>query len=502
MLLEKIHSIYYSPQAGVLKRCLWFVSLILVFMLISCETKAQCLSYPIEVDTVKTKIDCKGYRGGVDFFHKVSLRSVRLISLETDSLMLTFSSFNSSLFIINATIKGETDFYQTNFNQLGRFWHNQFEGPVFSTETNFKGNVDFKNSRFYDIVDFDKSQFLKSTEFRDVTFDSLADFTGVNFAERTVFQSVKFKHDVDFKKVSFEGQTNFNAVDFMRQSTFSEAQVNDKLDFSYSHLGQKLVFDGSIINHLDFTNAYLPDTLSLRDITIKKQIDLHKFRTSDKYSKCVIDLRGTPTDKVRMRYDQFRLLIPDNVEAGASYDEMVNTFEGLLKSFKDHGYLSNYERLDKEYQVFKYTHGSKKAFLGNVLNVINRIWSDYGYDKSLIWSNTFNIFLLFSFINWLRLPQLVKSVYTIPSIDRAIDRHKYIRVFRLKHKTYPAVNIFSPLLAIYYTGLIFFGLKIDTKEMNFTRPLSVAWIFFQYVVGLICVAYLANFVITSGLIGN
>lgn len=41
--------------------------------------------------------------------------------------------------------------------------------------------------------------------------------------------------------------------------------------------------------------------------------------------------------------------------------------------------------------------------------------------------------------------------------------------------------------------------------MNFTRPLSVAWIFAQYVIGLIYLAYLAylaNFVITSGLIGT
>ena len=59
--------------------------------------------------------------------------------------------------------------------------------------------------------------------------------------------------------------------------------------------------------------------------------------------------------------------------------------------------------------------------------------------------------------------------------------------------------------AMYYTLIIFFGLKMDLENFdikgdfiktNWKKRLGVFWVFLTYLLGIVCTAYIANFIIT------
>ena len=57
-----------------------------------------------------------------------------------------------------------------------------------------------------------------------------------------------------------------------------------------------------------------------------------------------------------------------------------------------------------------------------------------------------------------------------------------------------AVKYFT--LAFYFTGSIFFGFKMPIGKFDFSKPMGVAYILFIYLSGLICAAYMFNFIIS------
>lgn len=485
---------------------------------------AQCNVNFYGQRTVKTSVNCLDYNGSIFFEFKVFEESVSF----TDSKINSHAYFNALTynkafklenvnFNVRARLKSEfkgafhldsvvflkgVNFGRGVYNGTSKFHKTFFHGDTELAHQSFNKSLDFSESRFFGMADFSETKFDGRTFFDTIEFDSTTLFRDATFSTETTFFKVMFNDDLSFFRAKFSKALRFFASNFRSVSTFQLCEVDSILSFNSSNLGRKMSFNNAKVNQIDFNSVILPDTLLMNSLNINKEVNLLRVQPPKNSTKCVIDLRGTSLDKINMRYDFFKLFVPDSIDSERRFEEITNVYEGLLKNFKDKGYLRSYEKLDKEYQAFKYTRGTEKPAFGEALNWINYHWNDYGYDKTRIWPITFFVFLFFFFFNWLRLPHLVKFVYKIPSIDKAINQDKKLRAFRLKHRAYPRFNFFSTFLALYYTGLVFFGLKIESGNMHLTCPWSVAWIFFQYVVGLICLAYLANFVITTGLIGS
>jgi hypothetical protein len=51
------------------------------------------------------------------------------------------------------------------------------------------------------------------------------------------------------------------------------------------------------------------------------------------------------------------------------------------------------------------------------------------------------------------------------------------------------------IMSFFYTSLIFFGLKMSVDRINFDRWGYALLLIFEYSFGLICLAYLVNFII-------
>jgi len=48
-----------------------------------------------------------------------------------------------------------------------------------------------------------------------------------------------------------------------------------------------------------------------------------------------------------------------------------------------------------------------------------------------------------------------------------------------------------------YTAFIFWGLKLDVKELVIKKWWAIILIVFEYSIGVVCLAYIANFIITK-----
>ena len=198
-------------------------------------------------------------------------------------------------------------------------------------------------------------------------------------------------------------------------------------------------------------------------------------------------------EKLKLRYSMFELRFP--YDDAFNSDMKTNIYERLLKTQKDNGFTSSYEKLDKEYSEFKYIKSGKYSSIGGwILNMVNKYWWGYGYDKTLIIVNTLLIFVLFSIVNCIFFPWIL-NIYEVPNIKNLAVAVTAKNVIFHRIKILP--------IAFFYTGLIFFGLKFTTENLKYKENL-IGWRFFNlvyffviYISGLVCLGYLANFILST-----
>jgi hypothetical protein len=387
----------------------------------------------------------------------------------TNALFLTSQYFVTSLFPLGA-----------NFSNAQFKAYAEFNESIFGAEANFSDAHFYNNSYFHTTL------FQGGADF-SAEFDSLVVFTFAQFDQPAFF--ITYFHD----------DAHFNYSIFNSSAVFRQTIFDSLANFSYAEFTGELVF----------SVKKLPKTLDFSNIKTREIIDLtvagdNQQKASDHI--CYINLIDSPIDKFKLRYDIFRVWKPEIITP-ENYEQLTNVYEGLSKNFKDNGYLTSLETLDKEYQEFKFTQnpndGTVQRAIGFIFNGINKHWNEYGYDKSRIWLWTLSFFLLFTFINWVRLTHLSTRVYSIKAITEILKSRQMVTGQKgEKPKNKKPFNFRGFDQALFYTGLIFFGFKLNTENFNFDAKRGVAYIFIQYIVGLICLAYLANFVISSQLIGS
>lgn len=401
----------------------------------------------------------------------------------------TIASFSKALFnsyadFTESKFDSKADFTEAKFDSNAFFHNTRFASSAAFSYVTFASQADFSSIKFSSYAHFVGAQFGSKVSFVWSKFDSTANFQNVKFDSRVSFINCKFKSKAYFSRTHFDSKADFSLVKFASSIHFIETKFSDSLTFKAAEFNGQVFFIGDTLpKYLDFSQVNI----------IANEIDFTKSVINPKYGTCNINLTDAAIEKFRFRYKRFKLWFPSNGSIG--YELKSNVYEELLKKQKDEGFTQSYEILDKEYREFQYIDsGAERGIWGHLLNWIDKNWWGYGYDKELIIRNIIIIFLAISLINTLILRHLTFRVYLSQDIIELLDTQKEKRWYS------KASNYF--LYSLFYTAIIFFSFKFDIEKLKVKENLkgwqsiNLIYFFTIYLGGLVCLAYLANYIIT------
>lgn len=230
---------------------------------------------------------------------------------------------------------------------------------------------------------------------------------------------------------------------------------------------------------------YLADTLELIDFRVSTPLNFKGAIKMDNRNKTHhLRIRSNDVDKIDFEYHNFKLYF----RGDETYDDKVGVYTALLESFKRKGYSSSYEKLDKEFQEFQFT---QSGYFGYLANWIAKNWWDYGYTKSLVLRNALFLNVFFFVINFFFFNKLIHQGYNIRKfviVNSSLKKKFSSSQARLLIAKIPYVFL--------YTSYIFWGLRLDINNLGIHKIGLFGYVLLQYVTGVVCLAYLANWIIT------
>ena len=333
--------------------------------------------------------------------------------------------------------------------------------PVTLSQDTFRNAVSIKKSNFFESCDFKENTYFGESSFIEDTF-AHADFSFSNFNESAEFSKCKFQGDCEFEMTVFNNGANFSECIVNKKISFISSNIFKKLDLSQSY------FESSV----SLKNTSLPDTIDLSGMTyLSEAFDL----TEEQDSRTVhlINLYNCPIEKLKLNYKKFKLYFPSSL----TDEQKTVIYERLLGNFKNHNQNEDYERLDIEYQDSK--NKLTGWFQHNFLLC-------YGYHKYRILYNTPIILAILTAINSLCLRRMLYKVYKVEYI---YDKYRENFHFTVGERLW---------YSLIYTSMIFFAFSLKIENINLSNKLGVTYLIFIYILGIICLAYLANYVLQRG----
>ena len=218
----------------------------------------------------------------------------------------------------------------------------------------------------------------------------------------------------------------------------------------------------------EFVATNLPDTIYLG----RNQVQINMVGAVNSKVKTNLYIDDPEISKLYLNYWNFQLRFDSASMPGQS--ERTVVYEALLKNFKDTGQQESFEALDKEYQQFKWSNRGM-SFIGYVLWA----WWGFGHSKGYIFVWVAVFLTTFTAITYRYLKPLNEQVYKIENIP--------ILAYTNQRLWY----------AFIYTATLFFRLTLKVENINLERKIGVVYIFIVYLVGIICLAYMANHLISK-----
>jgi len=381
---------------------------------------------------------------------------------------------------MDSTIIDTLNYEGRIIKQVLRKVHQQPE-PKYFISIEVKQPASFKSATFQQMVFFDSVQFDKMTSFSSANFNEGAEAINSIFNDYNDFTSATFSKGVDFTGSKFKHQTDFSGSNFLSTVDFSDVEFDRKISFTNLQFypGTQLIFEGTS----------LPDTIdfSFNTQKINNEIDLTvaKFTDGGQFPEKphFIIFYKTDISRFHLDYIHFRLLVPDSIRSPedktlirVSDDEKESMYESLLNNFNLHGQKESYRKLDIEYRRFKFY----KKWWSVPFYWIDLIWWNFGYNKELVFLWTLFLALLFTTINYPRLKHLNENVYTVDKIPEDFSQIGGSRKY---------------WYSFVYTSVIFFKVTMNTEKLKFNHIGGTIYILLIYTSGLLCLAYMANFII-------
>jgi hypothetical protein len=293
-----------------------------------------------------------------------------------------------------------------------------------------------------------------------------------NNLERTVFSvdsiSGIFRFVADKKNED-------RPADRYRQLIFSGCYINANLDIrvSDSLYHSKLVFDNCSFGTLASVFNSNVDTIEFRNCS---NIPYPLFLTADPAKKVTcLQLISSNVTNIHFDYtEKFSLYFDKDI----SEETKNNTYQSLLAKYKAEGKPQNLEKIDIEYKRYQY----RQHIYSWPLWLLDYVWWRYSYSKWLVivWCLIFLAgFFLYNWAHW----DDMQTVYRIYSMETEKGKGKPVGSVLLPKK---------PVYVFVFTSFIFFSLRVDFDKLKYSERRYLFVFFLQYLVGLICLFFLAN----------
>ncbi|MFN7259373.1 MAG: hypothetical protein ACK5TU_05705 [Cyclobacteriaceae bacterium] len=261
-----------------------------------------------------------------------------------------------------------------------------------------------------------------------------------------------------------------SAIDSIILDSNFEFNTDSNLKFSIAPVRLALINCQNLAN-INFTNSFR--------LTDDRRTELVVFNS---------DL-----ENLKIEYDKFYLKF--DTSDHSTFEEKVSVYERLLKNFNSKGAYLSSERLDKEFKEFKYKNQNSNLIettWGWILNWIDSAWWDYGYNKYYVLRSSLLFTILFFVINFIYFDKLVKIGYVLPKFQKA---NSYLNS-KYRNNQLKLISKKTPYVII-YTCMIFWGIRLEREKVGIDNFRIFIYIIVQYVGGLICLAYIANWIIST-----
>ena len=247
------------------------------------------------------------------------------------------------------------------------------------------------------------------------------------------------------------------------------------------------------IDNLRVDNTSQPTELFIKNLDLGDNnavLDLTQFKNEEQKT-CVLGVSLSEISKLRFNYSNYKISFSEEVLERELNAQYLNSYKQSMYTIiidlqKKYGFADGEEKVTKEYKSFQYTKNN--SLLGIAANWLDRTWWDYGYEKGLIFRNTFYLLLLFYVFNLFGYRKLVHNLYPLNEFVKADEQPVQGKFRRVRR--YAAYCLF-------YTGYVFLGLRLDFKILILKNLWLAAYIIIQSIVGLICLAYIANYIISK-----
>lgn len=269
---------------------------------------------------------------------------------------------------------------------------------------------------------------------------------------------------------------------------------SDALTLINSRVDSLFLYKTHMDGNFDCYGTVLPNFILINELSFAKpetNFDLTRFKTSGRQKVCYLSLNNVSDiiSRVKLNYENFQLIFDNSTEPW----EKERIYKQLLEEQQKDGFTFGLQKLDKEYKKFKYTRDG--SIIGSFQNWLDATWWDYGYDKFKVITNSFKIFFLFLFIN-LFIYQKLKGVY-FPDKFRELDQRLTDWAEELPVGKRPLFFVARIPGIIVYTSYLFWGLKLDLKDIELRKPLFFCVLILEYSLGLVCIGYIANYIISK-----
>ena len=405
----------------------------------------------------------------------------------SNKLFLSSANFDYTLFLHKAT------FSKVKFATFSNFEGCEFFAKGSFDHLNLCDQSNWSRAIFRDTVDFGRSIFSEKVDFDQIEFHNDAYFNNVQFKNKANFYQSQFFKDVDFDSGQYYGLVDLSQAKFTNNVNFFSARFK-----AGSVLNLSSIVTAEKTNFI-FLQAVLPDTLLFaNNFHLESDIffnnadftDTTRFNIETKSNKPVlIYLLGSNLTRLHLDYLHFKLYLPDStsyltegVIRYISADEKSTVYESLLNNFKANGQTESYKLLDIEYQKFKWRNNSWTRHIV----WIPEFWWNFGYDKQYIFLWTITAMILFTFITYFFIYSLNTKIYRIEKIPTNDIWSKKI-----------SLNDFGKRLwsSFMYTSTVFFKLTVKIENLEFKEKAGTFYIILIYTIGVVCIAYMANFVL-------
>lgn len=350
-----------------------------------------------------------------------------------------------------------------------------FYGP--DDSTTYKDDVQLNFNRHAGfLLKYNDVHFQKNFQFgegNNNNFSNLISFNGCGF------NTARFLGPY-FSFIEFENCTFNNALSFFTDSTETENYV-DHLYLNNCIFKNGLNLSGVNVNTLISISGQMTGKLDLSGITAKNpnsKIDLTDL-TPDSGKKIIVDMTEAPIANIILDYENFSL----DTASLKKPQTATSIYNGLLLNFKNRGYTKSYEVVDIEYRKYLNHHGDGlEKYFGYIRDLAEDAWWNYGYNKDRIIGITLVSVLLLSLIN-------------IPYYKTLNDR--VYRIFKDNWQKTHSHFYYS----LIYSSAVFFSFTLKLEKLKYESKWNLIWFMLIYIYGLICLAYLANYILKAGACG-